>query len=89
MIDEKNNTIELTGKGIDLLSGDEDREFFIMPDIGSEIAKLKSANLSKDDFLAQKDALIRDYSIKSERIHSVNQLLKAYSLFEKEVEKSL
>jgi len=86
VIDEKNNTIELTGKGIDLLSGDEDREFFIMPDIGSEIAKLKSANLSKDDFLAQKDALIRDYSIKSERIHSVNQLLKAYSLFEKEVE---
>ncbi len=86
VIDEKNNTIELTGKGIDLISGQEDREFFIMPDIGAEIAELKRKDLSQDEFVAQKDALVRDYSIKSERIHSVNQLLKAYTLFEKEVE---
>ncbi len=86
VIDEKNNTIELTTKGIDLISGSDDRDFFIMPDIGSEIAKLQKENLEKEKFLEKKDVLIRDYSIKSERIHSVNQLLKAYTLFEKEVE---
>lgn len=86
VIDEKNNTIELTGKGIDLISGSDDRDFFIMPDIGSEIAKLQKENLEKEKYLEKKDALVRDYSIKSERIHSVNQLLKAYTLFEIEVE---
>ncbi len=86
VIDEKNNTIELTEKGIELISGNEDRDFFIMPDIASEIAKLQKLNLEKDAYLEQKDHLVRDYSIKSERIHSVNQLLKAYTLFEKEVE---
>jgi preprotein translocase subunit SecA len=86
VIDEKNNTIELTNKGIDLISGDDDRDFFIMPDIGSEIAKLQKENLEKEEFLNKKDSLVREYSIKSERIHSVSQLLKAYSLFEKEVE---
>ncbi|NBR14385.1 MAG: preprotein translocase subunit SecA, partial [Crocinitomicaceae bacterium] len=86
VIDEKNNTIELTDKGIDLVSGSEDRNFYIMPDIGSEIAHLQKQNLPKEAFLEQKDALVREYSIKSERIHSINQLLKAYTLFEKEVE---
>lgn len=86
VIDEKNNTIELTNKGIDLISGSDDRDFFIMPDIGAEIAKLQKEELTQDQFLEKKDALVRDYSIKSERIHSVNQLLKAYTLFEKEVE---
>ena len=85
-IDEKNNSIQLTDKGIDLVSGNEERDFFIMPDIGAEIAKLESNALDKESLLEQKDALIRDYSIKSERIHSINQLLKAYTLFEKEVE---
>lgn len=86
IIDEKNNTIELTSKGIDLISGSDDRDFFIMPDIGAEIAKLQKEELNQDQFLEKKDILVRDYSIKSERIHSVNQLLKAYTLFEKEVE---
>ncbi|MDG1775968.1 MAG: preprotein translocase subunit SecA [Crocinitomicaceae bacterium] len=86
VIDEKNNTIELTDKGITLISGNDDKEFFIMPDIGSEIAHLEKLNLDPTAFVEKKDALIRDYSIKSERIHSVNQLLKAYTLFEKEVE---
>jgi preprotein translocase subunit SecA len=86
VIDEKNNTIELTNKGIDLVSGSDDRDFYIMPDIGAEIANLQKLNLPKEDFLAKKDTLVRDYSIKSERIHSINQLLKAYTLFEKEVE---
>lgn len=86
VIDEKNNTIELTDKGIDLISGADDRDFFIMPDIGASIAALQKQNLDKEAMLEEKDRLIRDYSIKSERIHSVNQLLKAYTLFEKEVE---
>jgi preprotein translocase subunit SecA len=86
VIDEKNNSIELTAQGIDLISGKDDRDFFIMPDIGSELAKLETEHLDKVHFQERKDALIRDYSIKSERIHSVNQLLKAYTLFEKENE---
>ena len=86
VIDEKNNTIELTDQGIDLVSGSEDRNFFIMPDIGAEIAGLQKQNLDKEKYLEIKDALVREYSIKSERIHSVSQLLKAYTLFEKEVE---
>jgi len=86
VIDEKMNTIELTDKGIDLISGKDDRDFFVMPDIGTQIATLTNQNLSSDQFQTQKAELIRNYSIKSERIHSVTQLLKAYSLFEKEVE---
>ena len=86
VIDEKNNTIELTDKGIDLISGKDDRTFFIMPDIGLEIANLQKENLEKETFVERKDQLIREYSIKSERIHSVSQLLKAYTLFEKEIE---
>ncbi|NBU91101.1 MAG: hypothetical protein EBS12_06615, partial [Flavobacteriia bacterium] len=86
VIDEKNNTIELTDQGIDLVSGSEDRNFFIMPDIGAEIAGIQKQNLDKEKYLEIKDALVREYSIKSERIHSVSQLLKAYTLFEKEVE---
>lgn len=86
VIDEKNNTIELTDKGIDLISGQDDRDFFVMPDIGSEIARLQKEGLAKEEYLVKKDALVREYSIKSERIHSVSQLLKAYTLFEKEVE---
>jgi preprotein translocase subunit SecA len=86
VIDEKNNTIELTEKGIDLISGAEDKNFYIIPDIGSEIAKLQKSELANDELLKQKDEIIREFSIKSERIHSINQLLKAYTLFEKEVE---
>jgi len=86
VIDEKNNTIELTDKGIDLISGNDEREFFVMPDIGSSIAQLEKEGLSPEKFAEKKDEVIREYSIKSERIHSINQLLKAYTLFEKEVE---
>jgi preprotein translocase subunit SecA len=86
VIDEKNNTVELTEKGIDLISGKDDRQFFVMPDISTEITQLERQHLEKEEFAVRKDALIRDYSVKSERIHSVTQLLKAYTLFEKEVE---
>ena len=86
VIDEKQNTIELTDKGIDLISGKDDPNFYVMPDIGTELANLEKENLSPEELANKKDELIRDYSIKSERIHSINQLLKAYTLFEKEVE---
>ncbi len=87
-IDEKHNSIELTENGIDLITGEgEDANFFIMPDIGVEISKLESdTSLSEADMLAAKEAVIKDYSVKAQRIHSVNQLLKAYTLFEKDVE---
>src|SRR5690606_2854056 len=87
-IDEKHNTIDLTEKGIDLITGDgEDPQFFILPDIGIEIANIENdQTLTDDERLQKKDALIKDYSIKAQRIHTVNQLLKAYTLFEKDTE---
>ena len=87
-IDEKHNSIELTEKGIDLITGEgEDPKFFIMPDIGEEIAKLeKDDSLDEKERLKRKDEIIQDYTIKAQRIHTVNQLLKAYTLFEKDVE---
>ena len=87
IIDEKSNSIELTDKGIDLItSSSEDANFFIMPDIGTEVAELEKSDLSEKQKLTKKDQLLQDYAIKSERIHTINQLLKAYSLFEKDVE---
>ncbi len=86
VIDEKNNSIELTDKGIEYLSGDKDDDFFVLPDIGVEIAKIENQGLSPEEKAAKKDELYRDFSIKSERIHTLNQLLKAYTLFEKDVE---
>lgn len=87
-IDEKQNSIDLTEKGIDLITKDgEDANFFIMPDIGYEIGQLEKNDALKDEEkVSQKDELIKDYSVKSQRIHSVNQLLKAYTLFEKDTE---
>lgn len=87
VIDEKNNTIDLTEKGIDLItSSSQDSNFFILPDIGSDLAELEKQNLPEKEKLLKKNELLRDFSIKSERVHTVNQLLKAYSLFEKDVE---
>ena len=87
-IDEKHNSIDLTEKGIDLITGEgEDPKFFILPDIGEEIAMLeKDDSLNEQEQLKQKDIIIQDYAIKAQRIHSVNQLLKAYTLFEKDTE---
>ena len=86
-IDEKNNQVELTEKGIELITQQgEDASFFVLPDVGTEIAEIEKSSLSSEEKIAQKDALMRDYSVKAERIHSVNQLLKAYTLFEIDVE---
>ena len=87
VIDEKNNQVELAEKGIELITASgEDPHFFVMPDVGGEIANIEKSNIAADEKVAKKDELMRDFSIKSERIHSVNQLLKAYTLFEKDTE---
>lgn len=86
-IDEKNNQVELTEKGIELITQTgEDPSFFVLPDVGTEIAEIEKSSLSNEEKIAQKDALMRDYAVKAERVHSINQLLKAYALFEKDVE---
>jgi len=87
VIDEKHNTVELTEKGIDLITTSyDDPKFYILPDIGAELAELERLNLPEAEKKEKKSQLMVDYSIKSERVHTVNQLLKAYTLFEKDVE---
>lgn len=87
IIDEKQNQVELTEKGIELITASgEDPHFFILPDVGTEIAEIEKSSATPEEKAHQKDELLRDYSIKAERIHSVNQLLKAYTLFEKDTE---
>ena len=87
VIEEKNNQVELTDNGIKFLSSDAfDNNFFVLPDIGTEIARIEKLNLEKDTEAEEKEKLFQDFSIKSERIHTLTQLLKAYSLFEKDVE---
>ncbi len=87
VIDEKNNTIDLTEKGIDVLTESyQDPEFYILPDVGSVIAEIEKMNLPESEKEERKSELMRDYAIKSERVHTVNQLLRAYALFEKDVE---
>lgn len=87
VIDEKNNTVELTEKGIELITANnEDPNFFVLPDVGSVIAEIERSALSNEEKLEKKEVLMRDFAIKSERIHTINQLLKAYTLFERDVE---
>ena len=87
VIDEKNNQIDLTEKGIEALSEEnEDKNFFVLPDIGGEIVKIEKQNLEAKKEASLKETLFKDFDIKGERIHSMNQLLKAYTLFEKDVE---
>jgi preprotein translocase subunit SecA len=86
-IEEKNNSIELTDNGIDYLTGhDEDSQFFVMPDLGVDLADIEKEEIEEKEKVLKKDALIRDYSTKAQRIHAVNQLLKAYTVFEKDVD---
>ena len=87
VIDEKNHSIELTDKGIDILSGtNQDPEFFILPDIAAQLSAVENEDLSDEQKQERKDELLQNYSIKSERVHTVNQLLKAYTLFDINVE---
>lgn len=87
VIDEQHNSVELTDKGIEMMtSTSEDHSFFIMPDIGSNIAEIEKMGLSNEEKLLQKEKILQDYSVKSERLHTVHQLLKAYTLFERDTE---
>ena len=86
VIEEKNNQVELTDNGIQYLSQDTDAQFFVLPDIGTEIAQIEKSNLSTEEEAERKEELFKDFSIKSERIHTLTQLLKAYTLFEKDTE---
>ena len=85
VIDEQHNSIELTDKGIDLLTGTTtDPHFFVLPDVGAELSEVENMGLDGDAKQAKKDEILQNYAIKSERVHTVNQLLKAYTLFEKD-----
>ena len=87
VINEKQHAVEMTDNGHDLLSGTlSDPKFFILPDVGSEIAEVEKSDLSAEDKHAKKDAIMADFALKSERVHTVNQLLKAYAMFEKDVD---
>ena len=87
-IDEKDNTIDLTDNGLDLITGEgEDPKFFILPEIGVELDKIEKDNgIASEERFQKKEELIRDYTAKAQRIHSINQLLKAYTLFERDTE---
>ena len=85
VIDEQHNSIELTDKGIDILTGTTtDPHFFVLPDVGAELSEVENMGLDGDAKQAKKDEILQNYAIKSERVHTVNQLLKAYTLFEKD-----
>jgi preprotein translocase subunit SecA len=87
VIDEKNHHVELTDKGIDFLSHlVNDPKFFVIPNVGEEIADIEKQNWSPKEKAQKKEQLLQDFSLKSERIHTVHQLLKAYTLFERDVE---
>ncbi len=86
-IDEKNNSVDLTDKGLAMITRTgEDSEFFVLPDIGVKLAEVEKSSLSADEKLQQKEAVLNDYAQKADRIHTVQQLLKAYTLFQKDVE---
>jgi len=86
-IDEKNNSVELTDKGLQAITkGGEDPEFFILPDIGILLAEIDKNDYSPEEKLQRKEALLNDYSVKADRIHTVQQLLKAYTLFDRDIE---
>ena len=88
VIDEKLNSVDLTDKGVDLISGNsEDPTFFVLPDITAQLSELENEkSLTDEERLAKKDALMTNFAIKSERVHTINQLLKAYTMFEKDDE---
>ena len=87
VIDEQGNSVDLTDKGIDYITGDtEDPHFFVLPDVGAQIADIEHKNASSEEKDAMKDELMLNYAIKSERVHTINQLLKAYCMFERDTE---
>ena len=87
VIDEKQRSVELTDKGHEhIAKGTNDSKFFVLPDVGAEISELEKLELTPEEKLTKKDEIYSEYALKSERVHTVNQLLKAYTMFEKDVE---
>ena len=87
VIDEKLKSVDLTDKGIELITGNaSDPTLFVLPDIAAQLSELENQGLSEEDKLAKKDELLTNYAIKSERVHTINQLLKAYTMFEKDTD---
>ncbi len=87
VIEEKQNSVDLTEKGIDLITGNsDDPQFFVLPDVGSEIAEIEHADIPEEEKLARRDKIMSDFAVKSERVHTINQLLKAYTMFERDQE---
>ena len=87
VIDEPNNTVELTDKGIDYITGDtEDPHFFVLPDIAAQLAEIETLSLNDEEKDIRKDELMLNYAVKSERVHTINQLLRAYCMFELDTE---
>ena len=87
VIDEKSNSVDLTDKGIELITGNsQDQTFFVLPDIATELSELENSDMSAEEKVAKKDELLANYAVKSERIHTINQLLKAYTMFDRDVE---
>ncbi|MEO8733807.1 MAG: preprotein translocase subunit SecA, partial [Flavobacteriales bacterium] len=86
-IDEKQHSIEMTEMGLDLISGDvDDAKFFILTDVGSDVADIEKSGATPEEKADRKDEVLRDFGIKSERVHTVNQLIRAYALYDKDVE---
>ena len=87
VVDEKTNSVDLTDKGVDFLTGNsDDPDFFVLPDIAGQISDLENQDLNEEEKQLKKDDLMQNYSVKAERVHTISQLLKAYTMFEKDVE---
>ena len=87
VIDEKLKSVDLTDKGIELITGNAaDPTLFVLPDIAAQLSELENMGLGEEEKLAKKDELLTNYAIKSERVHTINQLLKAYTMFEKDTD---
>ena len=87
VINEKQHSVDMTDKGRDLITGNlEDSNFFVLPDVGAAIAEVQKSDLTADEKQVKKDEILADFALKSERVHTVNQLLKAYTMFDKEID---
>ena len=87
VINEQQHSVDMTDKGHDMLAAEvSDPDFFVLPDVGSQVAAIEHSNLMLAEKQAKKDALMEDFALKSERVHTMIQLLKAYSMFEKDVD---
>ena len=87
VINEKQHSVDMTDKGRDLITGNlDDADFFVLPDVGAAMAEIQKSGASAEEKQEKKDALMADFALKSERVHTVNQLLKAYTMFDKEID---